>query len=55
MTSPTFQVPVVDISPYVSGDAADPDTAADRARVANEIDRACRTVGFIQILGHGIP
>ncbi len=30
-------------------------SAEDRARVAAEIDEACRRVGFIQILGHGIP
>jgi isopenicillin N synthase-like dioxygenase len=46
----SFTVPTVDISPYVDagGDAA-------RARVARQIDDACRTVGFIQILGHGTP
>lgn len=46
----TFTVPVVDISPYVAGG-----DAAARAQVAREIDEACREVGFIQILGHGIP
>lgn len=43
-------VPSVDISPYVGG--ADDDA---RARVAKQMDDACRTVGFIQIRGHGIP
>jgi isopenicillin N synthase-like dioxygenase len=45
-----FRVPAVDISPYVTGG-----TDADRARVAREIDDACARVGFVQILGHGVP
>jgi isopenicillin N synthase-like dioxygenase len=40
--------------PYVdAGTGAANDTDSDRARVAREVDEACRTVGFIQILGHG--
>jgi isopenicillin N synthase-like dioxygenase len=46
----TFHVPLVDITPYVQGG-----TDAARAEVARRIDDACRTVGFIQITGHGIP
>ncbi|MEE2061059.1 isopenicillin N synthase family dioxygenase [Rhodococcus artemisiae] len=49
-TSDTFDVPAVDIGPYVHGG-----TDADRARVTGEIDDACTRVGFIQILGHRIP
>jgi isopenicillin N synthase-like dioxygenase len=45
-----FTVPVVDISAYVRGG-----TERDRASTAAAMDRACSTVGFIQILGHGIP
>ncbi|GAA1888908.1 2-oxoglutarate and iron-dependent oxygenase domain-containing protein [Streptomyces durmitorensis] len=45
-----FQVPVIDITPYVAGG-----TAGERARVAREMDEACSEVGFVQILGHGIP
>lgn len=45
-----FRVPVVDIAPYVEDDLPE-----RRARVAAEIDLACREVGFVQILGHGIP
>ncbi|NQX35270.1 isopenicillin N synthase family oxygenase [Herbiconiux sp. VKM Ac-2851] len=45
----TFQVPVVDIAPYVAGGSAE-----ERAAVARAIDAACSEVGFIQILGHGI-
>jgi len=46
----TFHVPLVDITPYVTGG-----TDAERAAVARAIDDACRTVGFIQITGHGVP
>lgn len=45
-----FAVPIVDIAPYVSGD----DDAA-RARVAVEMDAACREICFVQIRGHGVP
>lgn len=55
-TPSSFVVPAIDISPYVNaGTGAANDTDTDRARVAREIDQACSTVGFIQILGHGIP
>ena len=47
---PEFVVPTVDISAYVGGG----DDAA-RARVARQVDEACRSVGFMQIQGHGIP
>lgn len=46
----SFHVPSVDITPYVTGG-----TDAEKAAVAAAIDRACREVGFIQILGHGMP
>jgi len=46
----TFHVPTVDIAAYVDDGAPEA-----RARVAQQIDDACRTVGFIQITGHGIP
>jgi isopenicillin N synthase-like dioxygenase len=45
----SWRVPTVDISPYVEGGS--PQT---RARVARAIDEANCTVGFVQILGHGI-
>ena len=44
-----FTVPTVDMSRWLSEGSAE-----DRAAVAAEFDEACRTVGFIQILGHGI-
>ncbi|UDY24512.1 isopenicillin N synthase family dioxygenase [Nocardioides sp. Kera G14] len=46
---PEFIVPTVDITPYV-----DHGSSAERERVAAQIDGACRDVGFIQIVGHGI-
>ncbi|MFD3810892.1 isopenicillin N synthase family dioxygenase [Rhodococcus sp. NPDC058639] len=50
MSPQPFEVPTVDIGPYVHGGSAD-----ERARVARAIDEACTRVGFVQILGHGIP
>jgi isopenicillin N synthase-like dioxygenase len=41
-----FAVPTIDISPWVDLSA--------RRTVADEIDDACRRVGFMQIVGHGI-
>ncbi|MEJ1154718.1 isopenicillin N synthase family dioxygenase [Microbacterium marmarense] len=46
----TFSVPRVDISAYVTEG-----TAEQRAEVARQIDSACRSVGFIQIVGHRVP
>jgi isopenicillin N synthase-like dioxygenase len=48
--SPSFAVPVVDITAY-SDPAA---TEEDRLRVARQLDDAARSVGFLQIVGHGI-
>ncbi|MYR06609.1 isopenicillin N synthase family oxygenase [Gordonia sp. SID5947] len=45
-----FVVPTVDISAYVGQG-----TAAARQAVAHAVDEACAAVGFIQIVGHGIP
>lgn len=46
-----FSVPVVDISAYV-----DPaGSAEDRSAAARAFDEAARTVGFVQVLGHGVP
>ncbi|WP_200944367.1 isopenicillin N synthase family oxygenase [Geodermatophilus sp. Leaf369] len=44
----SFEVPVVDISPYVTG-------VGDRAATAAAMDAACRSVGFVQVVGHGVP
>ena len=46
----TFHVPAVDITAWVADGTPD-----EKAAVATAIDTACREVGFIQILGHGIP
>ncbi len=45
-----FTVPAVDISAY-QREA----TAEERHQVALALEKACRTVGFVQILGHGVP
>ncbi|MFD1719921.1 isopenicillin N synthase family dioxygenase [Amnibacterium endophyticum] len=45
-----FQIPVVDLAPYVRGG-----TPAQRAETAAALDAACRTVGFLQVVGHGVP
>lgn len=45
-----LDVPVIDISPYRT-----PGGDAERAAVASAVDRAARTVGFMQIVGHGVP
>jgi isopenicillin N synthase-like dioxygenase len=46
----SWSVPVVDISPYTAG-------GDERARqsVAAAVDEANRMVGFLQIVGHGVP
>jgi isopenicillin N synthase-like dioxygenase len=49
MTTP-FTVPTVDISPYVGSG-----TAEERAATAAAFDEAARTVGFVQVVGHGVP
>jgi isopenicillin N synthase-like dioxygenase len=48
MRSP-FAVPTIDVAGWASGD---PDV---RRRIARAVDDACRRVGFMQIVGHGIP
>ena len=42
-------VPVVDIGPFLSGDAA------GKEAVARAVDRACRDIGFLIVGGHGVP
>ena len=50
MSETAFHVPVVDIAPY--GDPAA--TEEDRSRVARQLDAAATSVGFLQIVGHGV-
>jgi len=52
MTNQPLAVPTVDISPYLAEPS--PENDARRADVAAQLDRACREVGFIQIVGHGV-
>ena len=42
-------IPIIDIE-----DLSSPDAAA-RRRVASEVGRACRDIGFFVIRGHGVP
>src|SRR6516164_1144327 len=47
MSAESF-VPVIELAPYFAG------TAQCKRRIANELDRACREVGFYIIVGHGV-
>lgn len=44
-----FRVPVIDVSHWATS------SAAERTALATAVDEAARTVGFLQITGHGIP
>jgi isopenicillin N synthase-like dioxygenase len=46
-----LDVPTIDISPFRDANS----TVRQRDAVAAEVDRAARTVGFMQIVGHGVP
>ena len=46
-----FEVPTVDISPWTTPDGS----AEARTASARALDQACRSVGFVQILGHEVP
>lgn len=48
-TSTPFEVPIIDIGAYVQGNAPEM-----RRPVAAAIDAAARSVGFLQVRGHGI-
>jgi isopenicillin N synthase-like dioxygenase len=52
-----FTVPTVDLAPYVdrSPDHDQQGAADARRRTAAALDEACRTVGFVQVVGHGVP
>jgi len=42
-------VPVIDLDPWFEG------TPEQRRAVADQVDEACRTIGFLQVRGHRIP
>ncbi|MFC4531440.1 isopenicillin N synthase family dioxygenase [Sphaerisporangium dianthi] len=42
-------VPIVDLTPWFQGGAA------DRAQVAGRVDQALREIGFLLVTGHGVP
>lgn len=42
-------VPVIDIAPFLAG------TPEGKRQVAEQIGRACEDIGFLTIVGHGIP
>ncbi|WP_222195002.1 isopenicillin N synthase family dioxygenase [Modestobacter italicus] len=46
-----FTVPTVDVSAYVDPDGS----TAGRQAAARAFDDAARTVGFVQVVGHGVP
>ena len=43
------QIAIVDFAPFLSG------STAARRRVAEEVARACETIGFLYLKNHGIP
>ena len=49
MRAADLVVPIVDVTGWSDGDAA------ARRAIAAAVDDACRSVGFMQIVGHGIP
>lgn len=42
-------VPVIDIAPFLAG------TPGGKAKVAGDVGRACEEIGFLTIVGHGVP
>ena len=44
-----LEVPVVDIAPFLAG------TLAGKRTVAAAVGRACEDIGFLTIVGHGVP
>jgi isopenicillin N synthase-like dioxygenase len=48
-TGEAFDVPVIDLTGFITGDDA------RRQAIAQQVDAAASTVGFMQIQGHGVP
>lgn len=44
-----MSLPVIDLSRFLQGDAG------ERRAVARETDRICRDIGFLSVVGHGVP
>jgi isopenicillin N synthase-like dioxygenase len=49
VTAAALEVPTIDLADWAEGDRG------RRAAIAQEVDDACRAVGFMQVVGHGIP
>ncbi|KAI0972233.1 hypothetical protein F4678DRAFT_429696 [Xylaria arbuscula] len=49
--TPATSIPVVDLAPWSSGSGSD----TDRKRIAAELTEACRAVGFVYVVNHGMP
>ena len=49
MSSSEQFIPVIDMSEWFGGGEA------GRAKVARDIGRACATIGFFVVKGHGVP
>jgi isopenicillin N synthase-like dioxygenase len=43
-----FEIPIIDISPYLSGDLA------QTSQIVKQLRCACEAPGFFQIIGHGV-
>jgi hypothetical protein len=43
------EIPLIDFTPFREGDQA------ERQRVADQIARACETIGVFYLSGHGVP
>lgn len=49
MTSELDAIPVIDFNPWSTG------STDDKKRIARELTDACRRVGFVYIVNHGVP
>jgi isopenicillin N synthase-like dioxygenase len=49
VTDPALDIPVIDVAGLCSPDLA------ERQRVGDELGRACEEVGFLSVIGHGVP
>ena len=43
------QIPLIDFGPFLEG------SASGKAKVAGQIGEACREVGFLYLVNHGVP